>query len=145
MNFLHGRRYYLMRWSGYESEPTWEPASSIMKDSASQKDIKDFMSAYQPPRSGRAARQRREGRRKECRAALPVEASNVMLVVDSYSINGVYPLLFYTAFLFIIMLFPEEILPEDLEHGTWTPDVSLEPGLQTAGVQMWFSEQRMLL
>ena len=36
------------------------------------------------------------------------------------------------------MLFPEEILPEDLEHGTWTPDVSLEPGLQTAGVQMWF-------
>ena len=61
MKFLHGRRYYLIRWCGYESEPTWEPASNIMKDAASQKDIKDFMSAYQPPRSGRAARQRREG------------------------------------------------------------------------------------
>ena len=54
----------------------------------------------------------------------------VMFVVDSYSINGVYPLLFYIAFLFIYTLFSDEILREDLEHGTWTPDVSLEPGLQ---------------
>ena len=66
----------------------------------------------------------------------------VMLVVDSYSINGVYPLLFYIAFLFIFMLFPEEILREDLEHGRRTPDVSLELGLQTAGGQL---EQRVLL
>ena len=55
-----------------------------------------------------------------------------MLVVDSYSINGVCSLLFYIAFLFLFLLFPEEILREDLEHGTWTPEVSLEPGLQTA-------------
>ena len=66
----------------------------------------------------------------------------VMFVVDPYSINGVYPLFFYIAFLFIFMLFPEEILREDLEHGRRTPDVSLELGLQTSGGQL---EQRVLL
>ena len=34
------------------------PASSIMKDAASQEVIQDFLNTNQPPRSGRAARQR---------------------------------------------------------------------------------------
>ena len=60
MKFLHGKKYYLIEWAGYESESTWEPALSIMKDAASQKVIQDFLKSYQPPRSGsaRAARQR---------------------------------------------------------------------------------------
>ena len=58
MKFLHGKKYYLIEWAGYESESTWEPASSIMKDAESQKVIQDFLKTYQPPRSGRAARQR---------------------------------------------------------------------------------------
>ena len=59
MKFLHGKKYYSIEWAGYESESTWEPASSIMKDAASQEVIQDFLNAYQPPRSRRAARQRR--------------------------------------------------------------------------------------
>ena len=59
MKFLHGKKYYLIEWAGYESESTWEPASSIMKDAASQQVIQNFLKSYQPPRSGRAARQRR--------------------------------------------------------------------------------------
>ena len=59
MKFLRGKKYYLIEWAGYETESTWEPATSIMKDAASQEVIKDFLKSYQLPRSGRAAQQRR--------------------------------------------------------------------------------------
>ena len=59
MKFLRGKKYYLIEWAGYESKSTWEPASSIINDAASQKAIQDCLKSYQPPRSGRAARQRR--------------------------------------------------------------------------------------
>ena len=42
MKFLRGKKYYLIEWAGYEAESIWEPASSIMKDAASQEVIKDF-------------------------------------------------------------------------------------------------------
>ncbi len=59
MKFLRNKKYYLIEWTGYEQESTWEPASGIMKDAESQKVVQDFLHSYQPPRSGRAARQRR--------------------------------------------------------------------------------------
>ena len=58
MKYLRKKKYYLIQWAGYENEPTWEPATNVLNDAASKKDISDFMAAYQPPRKGRAARQR---------------------------------------------------------------------------------------
>ena len=46
MKVLHGETHYLIEWAGYESDCTWEPASSIMKDAASQKVIQDFLKYY---------------------------------------------------------------------------------------------------
>lgn len=47
MKVLHGKTYYLIEWAGYESESSWEPASSIMKDAASQQVIRDFLKSSQ--------------------------------------------------------------------------------------------------
>ena len=58
MKYLRKKKYYLIQWLGYENQPTWEPASNVLNDAASKKDVSDFMAAYQPPRKGRAARQR---------------------------------------------------------------------------------------
>ena len=58
MKYLRKKKYYLIQWLGYENQPTWEPASNVLNDAASKKDISDFLASYQPPRKGRAARQR---------------------------------------------------------------------------------------
>ena len=48
MKYLRKKKYYLIRWLGYENEPTWEPAANVRNDAASKKDITDFMATYQP-------------------------------------------------------------------------------------------------
>ncbi len=59
MKYLRNKKYYLIQWTGYENAPTWEPATNVLNDAASKKDIADFIATYQPPRRrGRAARQR---------------------------------------------------------------------------------------
>ena len=44
MKIEDGKTFYLIEWAGYELDgSTWEPASGILKDDASQKVIQDFL------------------------------------------------------------------------------------------------------
>ena len=49
MKYLRKKNYNLIQWLGYENQPTWEPASNVLNDAASKKNISDFMAAHQPP------------------------------------------------------------------------------------------------
>ena len=45
MKYLRKKKYYLIQWLDYENQPTWEPASNVSNDAASNKDISDFMAS----------------------------------------------------------------------------------------------------
>ena len=57
MKYLRKKKYYLIRWFGYDNEPTRESATNVRNDAALKKNITDFMATYQPPRKGKAGRQ----------------------------------------------------------------------------------------